>query len=204
MDVALRLLGRREYSQAELRAKLLQRYRQKFSTSGNQSTSGDDTFIDSPAEAPPDAETLIGEVLAELVNLDLQSDERFAGSLVRRKLRAGYGPPVVRRELQAKGISGQLLDEIMRLLASAGSNAEDRLDRPNFDDPVSNPVDVGQPPDWQEVVGDIVSRRYPRAQEDARVWARAMRYCQRRGLPGDAVRAVLGRQPFQSRSEVSD
>ncbi len=81
--IALRLLARREHSRAELAAKLSQR----------------------GIEA--------GEAEQALDRLEVQgalSEARFVEQLVRARLRQGYGPLRIRRDLAAKGVAPELAD----------------------------------------------------------------------------------------------
>ena len=80
------LLARREHSEQELRQKLKSR--------------------DYDVEA-------IDEVLQQLQQDGLQSDERFAEAYVNTRFNAGVGPFKIRYELRQKGVSDLLGDEIL-------------------------------------------------------------------------------------------
>jgi len=84
---AVRLLARREHSLAELTDKLAQR--------------------GYPRED-------IQKVVENCQQQGLQSDVRFAESLVRTRVRQGYGPVRIRQELQAKQVSRSLIDGALR------------------------------------------------------------------------------------------
>lgn len=75
---AIDLLARREHSGRELQRKLVQK-----------------------GLARDEASQLIGA----LAERNLQSDQRFAASLVRRRIADGYGPLRIRMELQSHGIA---------------------------------------------------------------------------------------------------
>lgn len=77
---ALNLLSRREHSRAELIQKLTQR---GFSVSE------------------------VKEVIADLVQRNYLSDERYIEMLVRSRQNRGYGPIRVRQELEQKGVSSE-------------------------------------------------------------------------------------------------
>jgi len=79
---AMNWLARREYSLAELRARLAER------------------------EYPPD---VVEATVAELAADGLVSDERFAEALVAVRVRKGQGPVRIRTELQRRGVSRDLI-----------------------------------------------------------------------------------------------
>ena len=78
---AMRLLGRREHSRAELRGKLVGR--------GFENDS-------------------VEELLQGLEDQDLLSDERFAMSLIASRAETGYGPKRIDLELRNRGVSEEL------------------------------------------------------------------------------------------------
>ncbi len=81
---ALRLLGAREHSREELRAKLL-------------------------ARGGADAE-IVDALLERLAAAGIQSDERFAEAWVRSRIARGHGPLRIRNDLLARGIEAELVD----------------------------------------------------------------------------------------------
>lgn len=81
-DKAMELLAIREHSRAELKEKFRQR--------------------DYPAE-------LVEAVLDDFADRNLQSDERFAEVYVRSRTGRGYGELKIRAELQARGVSGEMI-----------------------------------------------------------------------------------------------
>ncbi|GAB2780093.1 recombination regulator RecX [Halomonas shantousis] len=81
-DDAIRLLGRREYSRAELMTRLRAR--------GHESVA-------------------INEALDALAEQGLQSDTRFAEVFVRSRIMRGQGPVKIRAELGARGIDSSLI-----------------------------------------------------------------------------------------------
>ena len=83
---ALTLLARREHSYQELFKKLLQR---KF----------DSVAIDT--------------VLKSLIEVNLLSDRRFAEVFIRSRIESGYGPLRIQNELKQKGISDDIIQEVL-------------------------------------------------------------------------------------------
>lgn len=85
-NYALRLLGRREYSRAELKTKLTQRLKHQKSFS---------------SQTEQDIESLL-----ERLSLDgVQDDDRFAASYVRLGIMKGWGPIKISYHLKKRGIS---------------------------------------------------------------------------------------------------
>jgi len=83
---AVRLLARREHGRKELQQKLLQR------------------------ELPP---VLITSVLDKLAEEGLQCDARFAESYTRMRISRGYGANKVRADLQTRGISNSVIEDVL-------------------------------------------------------------------------------------------
>jgi regulatory protein len=131
---AMRLLARREHSERELRRKLAER-----------------GVADTDADA----------ALAALKARNWQSDARFAESLVRRRLEAGYGPLVIEAELAAHGIDRA---EATSLLADQ---------------------------DWNGRAREVVARRARDGAPDAAARRRLSAWLERRGFPAAAIRAAL-------------
>ena len=85
-DIAVRCLSRREYAIQELRHKLLQR--------------GADSEI-------------TDKVVSDLADENLVSDQRFTEMYVRMRIRRLFGPLKIRGELRHRGITDQLIAEVM-------------------------------------------------------------------------------------------
>jgi len=85
-DIAVRYLGRREYGIEELRRKLIQR--------------GADSDI---------TENVVGDLADE----NLVSDQRFTEMYVRTRMRSLFGPMKIRGELRSRGISDSLIAQAM-------------------------------------------------------------------------------------------
>lgn len=86
-ECAVRLLSRREHGAYELANKLAQK-------------------------GYADAD--IQDVLSECQRLDLQNDARFVDSLLRARIRQGYGPLRIRRDLQSAQIDRDLIDAALQ------------------------------------------------------------------------------------------
>jgi len=85
-EIALRYLGRREYAIEELRLKLIQR--------------GADSEITE-------------QVVSDLADSDLVSDQRFTEMYLRMRIRRLFGPMKIRGELRGKGVSDKLINDAM-------------------------------------------------------------------------------------------
>ena len=135
---AVRLLARREHSRKELARKLHAR------------------------GVPPD---LADEVLQSLQSRRLQSDERYAESLVNSRVARGQGPVRIRRDLAQQGIPDA---EIDAALEAAGV-------------------------DWYALARETRVRRF--GEEAPAEWkerARQTRFLEYRGFNGDQIREALG------------
>jgi regulatory protein len=95
---AYRLLGRREYSVAELRQRLQLKW---------------------PGLEPGVADDLLDALVAE----NLLSDERFTESFVRSHIQRQQGPLKIRAGLRAKGVADALIARELERQAGAGAHA---------------------------------------------------------------------------------
>ncbi len=137
-DRAVRYLGQREHSEKELLAKLCARETES---------------------------SLARQVLAELKALDLQSDQRFAESLLRSRVGRGKGPLVIRQELGRRGIDDNLVDEVLTLSGDY----------------------------WIEIAVSAREKRFgAQLPGDRGEWSRQARFLARRGFPSDLIYRVLG------------
>lgn len=135
---AVRLLARREHSRAELARKL--------------------TGRGAPAE-------LVEEVVEALVGRRLQSDERYAETLVNSRIGKGQGPVRIRRDLAEQGVSPA---EVDAALAAAAA-------------------------DWRALAREVRRRRFgaaPPGDWDER--ARQARFLEYRGFTAEQIRHALG------------
>lgn len=133
---AVGLLARREHSQRELRRKLSQR-------------GADEIAVD--------------QALERLQQTGLQDDGRFAASLIRQRVAAGYGPLHLRAELHTHGLEAAMIEQ---LLAAAEL-------------------------DWTEQACALLQRRFPAGCADIAEQRRAFALLQRRGFAADSIRAAL-------------
>jgi regulatory protein len=135
---AVRLLARREHSRVELGRKLRAR--------------------GAPAE-------LVEEVLASLAARRLQSDERFAESLVTSRIGRGQGPVRIGRDLEAQGVPAA---EVEAALEAAGA-------------------------DWFELAAATRRKRFGRpAPADWKERGRQARFLEYRGFTAEQIRRALG------------
>lgn len=86
LDCAYRLLARREHGAHELLLKLEKKGHQAVAACA---------------------------ALAECQRLNLQSDERYADSICRTRIRQGYGPVRIRRELQSMHVDAELIEQVL-------------------------------------------------------------------------------------------
>lgn len=89
-ELALRLLARREYGEQELVQRLVGR------------------------DIPPE---IASQVVYRLRGEDLVSDARFTEALVRGRLRKGYGPLRIARDLRERGVDQAVIDAHLAPLA---------------------------------------------------------------------------------------
>jgi regulatory protein len=132
---AVGLLSRREHSRLELRRKLVQR--------------GED------AEA-------VDLALDRLEESGLQDETRFADSLIRQRVAAGYGPRYIAAELATHRFPDAL---VAARLEEAGV-------------------------DWIAVAVELLARRFPGGLGDPVARRRAAALLQRRGFPADCLAAT--------------
>lgn len=154
-SLALNLLARREHGRAELEAKLIAK---GFSAG------------------------LAAELLRDLREEGLQSDQRFAAALVRRRIDRGYGPAYIRQELQGRQVDEGLVE-----------------------------AELGRPDNyWQEVAQHALAKKFParfaalpsvslegercdeeRPSEGDAAYPAQARFLARRGFPADLVYRLL-------------
>jgi regulatory protein len=134
---AMDLLARREHSLDELRRKLGRRF-------------------------PPGED--LDQVLNELVDQRLQSDQRYADSFVRQRLQRGYGPLRLQQEMRQKGLDPSQVAEALQRLEV----------------------------DWFALAAEVQRKKFGAgAPRDLRDKARRLRFLQYRGFTGDQVAAAL-------------
>ncbi|VUD51863.1 Regulatory protein RecX [Thalassocella blandensis] len=136
-NAAIALLVQREQSQKELQVKL----QRKFSEP-----------------------QLIEEVVDELTDAGLQSDERFVESFIRAKKSAGKGPILIKHELKDKGISDYLV------AAYVYDNDEE----------------------WRELAERVYEKKFgDRDYSDAKEKGKRMRFMASRGFPAGIVYELI-------------
>ncbi len=132
----VRLLAAREHSRTELERKLVGRY----------------------------AEDVLSEILDELAERGLQSDQRFAEAYARMRQNKGYGSLAIVFELKQRGVSADLIE-----------SALETLDQ-----------------DWLERLRQLHERKYGAdLPDDYKEAARRGRFFTQRGFPGDLIRRFL-------------
>lgn len=148
---ALAWLTQREHSRAELTQKLAR--------------------LGAPAEE-------IAPLLAELAERGLQSDERFADAWVMARVRRGYGPAVIRQELQVRGIETELVAAALHALDA----------------------------EWPGLARAVLVKKFGRqpAEKDPKERARRWRFLRYRGFDGVALRQALGATGDEDFPEAAD
>ncbi len=142
---ALGLLVRREHSRQELTRKLVAR------------------------GIPEDEAVAAVERMSEA---GWQDDNRFACSLARTRVAAGYGPLWIRSELAAHGLSSSAVEQAFIALAESGDD------------------------DWTARARDLIRRRHgPHGQLSLALQRKAADLLVRRGFGGDTVRAAIRSLP---------
>ena len=104
----------------------------------------------------------IERALEQLIERDLQSDQRFVEDFVRSRVLKGNGPLKISQELRQRGI-------------------EDGLSQIE-----------GQQVDWLAVASSIYQKKFRCSEiEDARERAKRQRFLQSKGFSGDIIRLVM-------------
>ena len=108
---------------------------------------------------------LVAQVLHELREQGLQSDQRYLESYIHSRIGKGYGPILIRSELRQRGIDEELLDEELTQSGDYWTEIAKGARRKKFG---------GQP---------------PASRDD---WNRQARFLARRGFPSDLIFRTLG------------
>lgn len=107
---------------------------------------------------------LIERVVAELADEGLQSDLRYAQSMLYSKAQRGFGPMRLQADLQAAGVDEAIVAQAMADLDT----------------------------DWQEQARQARHKRFgPEKPTDYKVRAKQMRFLQRRGFDMDQIMAAF-------------
>lgn len=99
------------------------------------------------------------EVIDWLLDLGYLNDQRFAEIFVRASIAKGRGPVRIKQELQQKSVATTIIAEAIEL------------------------ADV----DWQQLSGDVLSRRFSEKPSDQKERAKQMRFLQSRGFTPDSI-----------------
>jgi len=132
----MRLLARREHGRVELRSKLIAK----------------------GVEAD-----LAERVVEKLGGDGLQSEERFASALVRRRIARGFGPLYIRGELRERRVDDEVAD--------AQLNRTDAF--------------------WQRLAAETLAHKFSAGRERAAPYNTCARFLARRGFPADIVYRAL-------------
>lgn len=134
---AMDLLARREQLQQELQQKLRKRFQDR---------------------------ELVADVVAQLRDDGLQSDERYCESYVQARSAKGFGPERIRMEMCRKGAATELADQALK------------------------DCDV----DWESLAQNTRLKKFGTVlPEDFKEQSRQMRFLQYRGFTGDTLRRAL-------------
>ena len=142
------LLARREHGSAELKAKLTKRFRKR--------------------DCEPD---LVEQVIQQLTEEGLLSDERFAASRVRQLAGRGYGPSRIRNDLRQQRVDGfvsESMEEVFEAPIDWRTEAEAAYRKKYQGRPIS---------------GDWDARQRERA--------RRLRFLQYRGFDAATIQALV-------------
>lgn len=135
-EQAMRWLARREYARVELQRRLHGK-----------------GYSDAAIEA----------TLERLLELDLQSDQRFTESYIRARSIRGYGPLRIRAELGERGVPRDMIAAMLDL------NDEQ----------------------WQQLATDALMKRYPQPPPDGRERARREQFLRYRGFVQQQVSGAM-------------
>ena len=136
-EICLRLLTRRDYSQLELLDRLAKK---GFSHTESQ------TIIDDLAEQ------------------GWQSDQRFAESYARYRIKKGYGPIKISYELQQRGVESFDFDTVVFDLAD----------------------------DWDDLLRQVYERKYSDEKTLlSKEWLKRSRFLQQRGFSGELINRLF-------------
>ncbi len=110
-----------------------------------------------PAEA---VEAVVNGLAAE----GLQSDERFTESYIHHRIERGYGPLRIRRELQERGVAGEVVEWALESLDT----------------------------DWQEAAALVREKKFGSASpSDFKEQSRQSRFLQYRGVSGEQIQRLF-------------
>ena len=134
-DRALGLLTRREQSQRELKRKLVNK-----------------------GVAKEEAE----QTVESLAGADLQSNDRFAGMMVRRRIADGFGPMRISAELASHGIAREIIRSALE----------------------------EESPDWATVADEHYRRKFRNIAQDSKERMKRVSWLAQRGFPIDIAKRI--------------
>lgn len=138
-NAAMQYLARREHSRQELFTKLSQKFNHPL---------------------------LINDVLDEAIEKGYLSDLRYADLVVRSRVNAFYGEVKIRHELRLKGVSEDIVDDVIN----------------------------DQRVDWNAIAREARNKRFGGSlpPQDYQEQAKEMRFLQRRGFTLDQISTIYG------------
>jgi regulatory protein len=112
-------------------------------------------------QADPD---LLEQVLDQLQQANLQSDERFTESFIESRINKGQGPLRIRQELRERGIGAGLIDHYLDIY-----NGE-----------------------WCDLLKQVHDAKFgPGQVRESRELAKRVRFLEYRGFPSELIRELL-------------
>ena len=113
---------------------------------------------------------LVDEVINDLVEDKLLSDQRYCESMINSRYNRGQGPIKIRYELLSKGVPEQLIDETMDELSL----------------------------DWVTVLRDLIKKKYGQGLSGTPAErAKKVRFLSSRGFPQDMIYRVMQNAEFE-------
>jgi len=107
---------------------------------------------------------LLEQVLDQLQQAGLQSDERFTEAFIESRMRKGQGPVRIRQELKERGIGSALIDRQLEI----------------FED------------EWRTLLEQVHDAKFGSARtRESRELAKRVRFLEYRGFPGEMIRSFL-------------
>ncbi len=154
---AMDLLARREHARSELQSKLERRF---------------------------DDAALVTRVLDDLAAENLQSDARYAESLLRQRMGRGYGPVRIRQEMRERGVDQERISAALEAVDPDWCEAATLAFQRKFGQSRGlHPEDPGEPPSYDT--------RREAQQQRLKEKARRMRFMQYRGFLPEHFRHLL-------------
>ena len=158
----MNLLARREHSLSELQAKLCRRFH---------------------------APELVAAVLQDLQRENLQSDERYAQSLLLQRLQRGYGPARIRQDMRDRGLDEAAVAAAHAAVEPDWFAAAESVFLRKFGTAVTT-ENSSAPFEPEQSARDPVARREA-MQAALKEKARRMRFMQYRGFASEHFRHLL-------------